>query len=140
MIQRRVSMFLIMLTITHFLFGQSGRESKVKIESVNFFVLTTYAVSCEDFYPSFENTIKYKEIYSADTLRMLNSFLKKVKYSTKKEGFDVRAKFNYMDGFTGENSTICINNFSVMVNGRVVKKSKEFLSFLKSCLTKDQLL
>jgi hypothetical protein len=132
---KKKSAYLIILLFLLFsnLNAQVVSNNTLYIGSVNLYTTTSEDVACEDFYQSFGSRIIIRKIESNDTIQIIDSFLKKVKFRKKPINMDVRAKMTYRN-INGNEYTICFDMFWVSVNGGQAKRNKSFLAFLKSCL------
>jgi len=130
-------LFFLFLKFTFFnySFSQEVSESGIYIMSVDFGTRTIYSISCEKFTTSFAGRMKLRLINNEDSLKILDSFLEKIKYKRKKDGVDVRAKINYIKP-DDTRISICTNGYDVMVNGRLIKHNAKFVDFLKSMIFK----
>jgi hypothetical protein len=128
-IQLTIVLFLIFSNLN----AQLVNNHTLNIGSVNIYTTAFTAVSCGDFYQNFGSQIIVRKIESNDTMQIIDSFVKKVKFRKKPINMDVRAKMVYHD-IDGKEYIICFDMFWVRVNGWQVKRNKTFLTFLKSCL------
>src|SRR4051794_12825087 len=85
--------------------GQTGKEKTIYIASVNFYLLTSVGVNCDEFEMRLKSRLLINVVRSVDSIRMLESCLKGIKYKRKEESIGVRAKFLYKDD---SNKTIII--------------------------------
>ena len=78
--------------------GQDHSKDTLYVESVAFNILTFSSISCGNFATNFKERIRFRTITDKDTIRMLESFLSKVRYPKKDRDIDVRAKFIFEKG------------------------------------------
>ena len=114
-------------------YSQDTGKKAIYLESTSFGTLTNIAVTCQEFENSFAERIKAREIESVDTIKMLDSFLRTVRYSKKTEDIDVRAKFIYDNG-NGVRIRICMSKFDVMIDNRLVKHNAKLYNFLRELI------
>ena len=112
-------------------FAKNLSKDTLFVESVSFNTESIIRISCPDFERNFEKSIQFKVVTNKDTLAILDSFIRKARYATSSDDIDVRAKIIY-EKEDGTSVKICINKFDVIIDGRLTKKSKVFLSFLRS--------
>jgi vancomycin resistance protein YoaR len=94
-------------------------------------LMTMIRVECEDFAYSFPTIMKHRHIDNKDSLAMLDSFLKKVKFKKRNDGIDVRGQINYYKPGLAT-ARVCFSNFHVLINGRLIKENEKFIDFLIS--------
>lgn len=71
---------------------------------------------------------------------MLDLFIKRIKFLKHKKNFSVntRAELLY-ESISGNKFIICIDMFNILLNGKPVKRNKEFLNFIRLLIPKEQL-
>src|SRR5205814_6036388 len=109
------------------------------VQSVNFYTTAFVAEQCEKFEKAFKDQLVTSKVYANDSIAALDQFLENLKYSTEDESLDTRAKFIFINK-TGHKVTICMDKFYISVNGKVIEKSTEFYSFLRSLIPGKQFI
>ena len=113
-------------------FAQKSKDT-LYAESVSFTTESIISISCPDFEENFDKYIKFNLVTGKDTLAILDSFLRKVRYAKKDHNVDVRAKFIYHKE-DGTQHKICMSRFYILIDGRLIKDDKRFFSFLKALI------
>jgi len=107
--------------------------------STRFYTTTIISIPCESFFNQFSRNMVRTRTFSRDSISTIEKFLAKVKYKKGKEYLDTRAKVFYVQA-SGMITTICMDMFSISVDGRVIKDNPPFQKFLRSLIPKEQLL
>jgi len=128
-----------MLFFASFAFGQSKDRRSIFIISIRFSTTTFVSVPCESFATQFEKRINTNEVWSADSIKMLDQFIQHIKFSRKEVTLDTRAKISYRNEF-GKEIDICMDGANILVNERLVKRNKSFENFLFSLIPKEQFI
>jgi hypothetical protein len=133
--QMKTKIFFLLVFFKVAFYGYCSAQSLSKdtlyVESVNFGILTFSSVSCGVFATAFKDRIKFRVISNADTIAILNSYLKKTKYARKSSDIDVRAKFIYERG-NDVKITVCTNGYEASIDGRLIRHNNKFVDFLRS--------
>ena len=92
---------------------------------------TPARVSCDNFATAFNSRLTVNAVSQSDSVAMFSTFIRNVKYSKGNRGIDVRCKFVY-DIDDTHTTTVCTDGRNILVNGRMIKRNKEFINFLNS--------
>jgi hypothetical protein len=112
-------------------FGQEHVIDTLYVESVDFNILTFSSVSCGSFATNFKERIRFRTILDKDTIGVIDSFLREVRYSKRDRDVDVRAKFIF-ERIDKSTITICTNGYEILVDNRLIKLNSKFAVFLKN--------
>lgn len=125
----RLLIFALLL-IAKYSFCQEKDSAGIYVAGTEWNMLSMVAIPCEKFDAGHLPNLKYRHFLHKDTLTMLDSFLKKVKYKRRNNDLDVRAKLVYFKS-DKLRTAICMTEIDVMVDGRLIKRNDEFVAFLK---------
>src|SRR5437868_1846440 len=92
-----ITLFFISTHIFHG-YGQDTSRRSVTVMSVDFSLETFFDIQCERFEKSLARSISYNFVRNADSLKILDVFLSKVKFTRTNSGINTRAKFVYSKG------------------------------------------
>ena len=126
---------LLLLTLScvccSYSFSQNSDSSGIYVMNVEFNLMTMVQVKCEGFANRFPTMMQQRHTANKDSMAILDSFLKKVKYQKRNREIDVRGQVYYIKPGHAP-VTICMNDYYIMVNGRLTKENEKFIAFLKS--------
>jgi hypothetical protein len=111
--------------------AQGHSKDTLYVESVAFNILTFSSITCGEFATNFKDRIKFRAITNKDTIRILDSFLSKVRYPKKDRDLNVRAKFIFEKG-DKSTITICTNGYEILVDERLIRHNSRFADFLRA--------
>jgi hypothetical protein len=77
------------------------------------------------------DSIKVSIIVDDNTIKVLKSYLEKIKYTKKNRAVNVRAKFKYKS-ISGQDIEICTDGYRISIDGRAIKPNDKFSTFLNS--------
>ena len=124
--------------VIHSAQAQKTHERSILVLSANFNSVTDKNVNCNEFVNSLNSQLKMTKVISSDSLQLLEICLKKMKWSEEKKELNVRAKFLYMNS-DQKDVVICMDNEEIMVDGKLIERDPQIISFFKSMVPKDQL-
>ena len=128
----RVLFLLLVLQLAcNYSFCQVKDSTGVYVMGAPFDMMTFARITCEKFGSTQPPWMKYRHVIHQDTLAMLDSFLKKVKYKRRNNEIDVRAKMLYIKA-DKVRTFICMNDNDIMINGRLIEQNDPFITFLRS--------
>lgn len=127
-----ISLFslLILQFAYSYSFCQEKDSAGIYVAGAPFYMTTWARITCEKFGSSHAPWMKYRHILNQDTLVLLDTFLKKIKYQRKNNEIDVRAKMVYVR--SKGRTSICMNLNDIMINGRLIERNEPFVDFLIS--------
>lgn len=122
-----------------FLSAQNREKTSIEIVSINFNTTSIMSTHCEDFVSQFTRGLMFNEVFAEDSIALLDSLLQKIKLCPKENAtVNTRAKLMYRNK-QGEEVTICVGKFNILVNGQLIKKNKLFSEFIFSLIPKENL-
>lgn len=112
--------------------AQTNDIKSVDILSTNIKLLTTFSISCEDFSEGLKSRIILKTLNDVDSINVLSNYINTSKYSKNNRNVDVRIKL-ICEKAGGAKTDICTDGrHYILINGRLIQKNKNFLSFIKA--------
>jgi hypothetical protein len=113
------------------LFAQENSKNYILALSVDLYIETPARVTCDNFATAFNSRLTVNAVTQNDSVAMFSSYLQKARYAKHDRGIDVRCKFVYvLDDIN--TATVCTNGLDILINGRMIKKDKQFIRFLNS--------
>jgi hypothetical protein len=112
-------------------FSQDRDRNYILALSVELYMNTSSRVECDNFLTEFKDMLTINATWQTDSIAMFNSFVQKAKYAKHYRKMDVRCQFVY-EPDDNHNTTVCTDGFDILINGRLIKRNKKFISFLKS--------
>lgn len=129
----------IILVILHFFLStclaQEDKKAYILVSSVDLYINTSSRVSCENFETVFGKMTRLSLVTQSDSLMLFSSFIRKIKYAKRNRQIDVRCKYFYKS--ENNDAIVCTNGLSIIVNGKLIKRNKKFLSLLNSLVHKN---
>jgi hypothetical protein len=122
--------FLLYNTIS---WAQVKHEKYILALSVDFYMNTSYRISCNDFVTVFDKVLTINTVSDDDSVEVFLKFIHKIKYLKVNRNIDVRSKYIYeIDSLN--TITVCTDGRNILVNGRIIKRNKRFIKFLNSII------
>ena len=129
--KRHIILAGLFLSYSVTLYAQGNSKNYILAMSVDIYMNTSSRVSCDNFATVFEKVLTASAVSESDSVAMFSAFVRNVKYSKYARSIDVRCKFIFeTDG--GSTVTVCTDGRNVLLNGRMIRTNKKFISFLNS--------
>lgn len=111
--------------------AQEGHKNYILVLSVDLYMETPARILCDNFATAFNKSVIVNTISQSDSIALFTSFVSKAKYAKHNSEIDVRCKFVYELDDT-HTITVCTNGRNILLDGRLIKRNKKFITFLNS--------
>jgi hypothetical protein len=129
--KKRTILIIFLVFHSLLLFSQERDRNYILVLSVELNMNTSFSIDCDNFETALRSMLTINGTWQSDSIALFNSFVQKAKYAKHNREIDVRCKFVY-EPDDNHNTTVFTDGFDILINGRLIKRNKKFISFLKS--------